>query len=155
MKWPSHPVHPCSCWFHTDPSQGLHWGEPSPMPAALVPVPTIPGRCQSPHISAQPSNPHLGHAGVPVIQTEEERDQRPPHLPPHLPLIPGHHGPQQVTEQTERQLSQLAAVLLGRRKGELWELPARACCQGDALGSDCRAGTSRFGCKAQNPFPEG
>lgn len=88
------------------------------MSAALTPVPRIPGRHQSPHISAQPSNPYPGHAGELVAHTEEERDESAPHLPPHLLLIPPHHGPQQVPEEPEGELSQPAVLLPGGGKGQ-------------------------------------
>lgn len=81
-------------------------------------MPRIPGRCQPPHTSAQPSDPHLGHTGELVVHTEEERDQCTLHLPPHLLLIPTHHGPQQVSDEPEGELSQLATLLLARREGE-------------------------------------
>lgn len=117
------------------------------------------GGVSPPQTSAQPSDPHLGHAGELVVHTEEERDQCTLHLPPHLLLIPTHHGPQQVSDEPEGELSQLATLLLAWREGEgeglgsrgvcTQQLPAHGCSEADAPGQIPEQAQAALGCKAK------
>lgn len=107
MAMPASP--PCSHWFCRDPSHRLCWGS-TPLCQQLTLV------C----VSTQLWNLHLGHTGALVTHAKEEWDQYTPYVAVPL-LVAPHRCLQLVSEEADGELSQLAALLVGKRKDKLWK----------------------------------
>lgn len=100
------------------------------MPDYLQPWPRTPRQplwCQSASPSSQVCHTHLGHALGLVTQVKKEWEQAPLHDLLQLPLVVPQRSLHHFVVEADGELLQLAALLVGRKRGRLQQelLPAR------------------------------
>ncbi|XP_065714792.2 uncharacterized protein [Patagioenas fasciata] len=118
-KWPWQLLYCYSCWVCRDPSYGLEEAASCQQPCPLVPRPPVCCQHTLLCLSAQRGDLYLGHVVALVAQTKEEGEQRTVHVALHPLLVVRHHGLHPLSEEADGELSQLAGLLGGRKKGGL------------------------------------
>ncbi|XP_065718562.1 uncharacterized protein [Patagioenas fasciata] len=118
-KWPWQLLYCYSCWVCRDPSYGLEEAASWQQPCPLVPRPPVCCQHTLLCLSAQRGDLYLGHVVALVAQTKEEGEQRTVHVALHPLLVVRHHGLHPLSEEADGELSQLAGLLGGRKKGGL------------------------------------